>query len=33
MIDELAAVSDEPGQLTRLCLSPAHRRAADLVAG
>ncbi len=30
---ELAAVSDEPGRLTRLYLSPAHRKAADLVAG
>jgi len=29
---ELAAVSDESGLLTRLYLSPAHRRAADLVA-
>ena len=29
---ELAALSDEPGRLTRLYLSPAHRRAADLVA-
>ena len=28
---ELAALSDEPGRLTRLYLSPAHRRAADLV--
>ena len=30
---ELAAVSDEPGRLTRLYLGPAHRKAADLVAG
>jgi allantoate deiminase len=30
---ELATVSDEPGRLTRLYLSPAHRKAADLVAG
>jgi len=30
---ELAALSDEPGGLTRLYLSPAHRKAADLVAG
>ena len=30
---ELAAVSDEPGCLTRLYLGPAHRKAADLVAG
>jgi allantoate deiminase len=29
---ELAAVSDEPGNLTRLYLGPAHRAAADLVA-
>jgi len=29
---ELAAVSDEPGDLTRLYLGPAHRAAADLVA-
>jgi allantoate deiminase len=29
---ELAAVSDEPGRLTRLYLGPGHRRAADLVA-
>src|SRR4029078_4700187 len=28
---ELAALSDEPGHLTRLYLSPAHRRAVDLV--
>jgi hydantoinase/carbamoylase family amidase len=30
---ELAAVTDEPGRLTRLYLSPAHRKAAELVAG
>jgi allantoate deiminase len=29
---ELAAVSDEPGRLTRLYLGPGHRAAADLVA-
>ena len=29
---ELAAVSDEPGALTRLYLGPGHRNAADLVA-
>ncbi|MBV1699273.1 MAG: allantoate amidohydrolase [Hyphomicrobiales bacterium] len=29
---ELAAITDEPGHLTRLYLSPAHRKAADLVA-
>jgi allantoate deiminase len=28
---ELAALSDEPGRLTRLYLSSAHRRAVDLV--
>jgi allantoate deiminase len=28
---ELAAISDEPERLTRLYLSPAHRKAADLV--
>jgi allantoate deiminase len=28
---ELAALSDEPGRLSRLYLSPAHRRAIDLV--
>ena len=28
---EPAALSDEPGRLTRLYLSPAHRRAVDLV--
>ena len=27
----MAALSDEPGRLTRLYLSPAHRRAIDLV--
>lgn len=30
-LDKLAQISDEPGALTRLYLSPAHRRAADLV--
>ncbi len=29
---ELAAISDEPGRLTRLYLGPGHRRAADQVA-
>ena len=29
---ELAALSDEPGRLTRLYLGAAHRRATDLVA-
>ncbi|WP_245293266.1 allantoate amidohydrolase [Mongoliimonas terrestris] len=32
MLDALAALSDEDGRITRLYLSPAHRRAADLVA-
>jgi allantoate deiminase len=32
-LDDLAAVTDEPGRITRLYLSPAHRRAADLVEG
>ncbi len=32
MLEALAAISDEEGRLTRLYLSPAHRRAADLVA-
>ena len=32
-LDALAAITDEPGRITRLYLSPAHRRAADLVAG
>jgi allantoate deiminase len=32
-LDELARHSDEPGRLTRLYLSPAHRSAARLVAG
>ena len=31
MLDALAALSDDEGRLTRLYLSPAHRRAADLV--
>lgn len=30
-LDELAAITDEPGLLTRLYLGPAHRRAVDLV--
>lgn len=30
-LDTLAALTDEPGRLTRLYLSPAHRRAAELV--
>jgi allantoate deiminase len=32
-LGDLAACSDEPGRITRLYLSPAHRKAADLVAG
>jgi allantoate deiminase len=32
-LERLAEASDEPGALTRLYLSPAHRKAADLVAG
>ncbi|WP_421697328.1 allantoate amidohydrolase [Ancylobacter sp.] len=32
-LDELARYSDEPGRLTRLYLSPAHRSAARVVAG
>lgn len=32
MLDALAALSDEDGRITRLYLSPAHRRAVDLVA-
>jgi allantoate deiminase len=32
-LTELAAVSDEPGQLTRLYLGHAHRKAVDLVSG
>ena len=31
-LNELAACTDEPGRITRLYLSPAHRQAADLVA-
>ena len=31
-LDALAAISDEPGQITRLYLSPAHRRSVDLTA-
>jgi allantoate deiminase len=33
MLDELAAISDVPGEITRLYLSPAHRRAVNLVEG
>jgi len=32
LLDRLAAITDEPGRITRLYLSPAHRRAADQVA-
>ena len=28
-LDELAAFTDDPPKLTRLCLSPSHRRAAE----
>ncbi|TPQ51914.1 allantoate amidohydrolase [Prosthecomicrobium hirschii] len=31
LLDRLAAITDEPGRITRLYLSPAHRRAADQV--
>lgn len=31
LIDDLAALTDEPGRITRLYLSPAHGRAVDLV--
>jgi hydantoinase/carbamoylase family amidase len=31
LVADLATISDEPGRLTRLYLSPAHRRAADRV--
>ena len=30
-IDELAAISESPDALTRICFSPEHRRAGDLV--
>jgi allantoate deiminase len=33
MLTALGALSDEPDRLTRLFLSPAHRRAVDLVSG
>ncbi|MGL4728745.1 MAG: allantoate amidohydrolase [Bosea sp. (in: a-proteobacteria)] len=33
MLDELAGISDVPGEITRLYLSPAHRRAVKLVEG
>jgi allantoate deiminase len=32
MIDALAAITAEPGRITRLYLTPEHRRAADLIA-
>jgi allantoate deiminase len=32
-IKELAAISETPGALTRICFSPEHRRAADLILG
>lgn len=33
LLDDLAAVTDEPGRVTRTYLSPAHARAVDLVGG
>ena len=33
LIDDLARHTDEPGRLTRLYLSPAHRATADAVLG
>jgi allantoate deiminase len=32
LLDDLAAITDEPGRITRLYLSPAHARARDRVA-
>lgn len=32
-IDELAAISQDEGAITRVCFSPEHRRAADLILG
>jgi allantoate deiminase len=32
-IDELAAISETPGALTRICFSPEHTRAADVILG
>ncbi|MFG1422727.1 allantoate amidohydrolase [Roseixanthobacter liquoris] len=32
-IDELAAISQDDGAITRVCFSPEHRRAADLILG
>ena len=32
-IEALAAITDEPGRLTRLYLGPAHRQAAEVVSG
>jgi allantoate deiminase len=31
-LDDLARITDEPGKITRLTLSPSHRRAVDLTA-
>ena len=31
LLDQLAAITDEPGRVTRVYLSPAHRRAATVV--
>ena len=33
LLDELARFTDEPGRLTRLYLSPAHRQAAEATLG
>ena len=30
-IDALAAISESPAALTRICFSPVHRRAGDLI--
>ena len=32
-IDELAAISETPDAITRICFTPEHRRAADLILG
>ncbi|MBX2805814.1 MAG: allantoate amidohydrolase [Hyphomicrobiales bacterium] len=32
-IEELGEISETPGMLTRVCFSPEHRRAADLILG
>ena len=33
LVDELARFTDEPGRITRLYLSPAHREAAEATLG